>query len=241
MATVPELLPCFVYGTLQTGFKNHRNVVRGRHKLAVPARLSGAVVFHYSERGFPGAYSLPGSPHFEEFKSQATDALPCSVDELFTRSAALNDEEKELAAAAGVTGQLLYFDSADWPSVASDLDELEAFFGAGDKRNMYHRQKVFVEVLEASSSAPSQPSSRRGSVSASGAGAMPEPTSTASRGPSAGTVVEAWVYFCLLDPKQPALNSELVKDGFWRRHMARTGQADAADDWSDALDKTPGE
>ncbi|RYY37590.1 gamma-glutamylcyclotransferase [archaeon] len=49
-------LPFFVYGTLQTGYRNHANVVRGR--MAVPprpARLPHATLVHY-EAGFPGAY-----------------------------------------------------------------------------------------------------------------------------------------------------------------------------------------
>ena len=46
-------LPFFFYGTLQTGFKNHTNVVRGRYASVVPAALPGADLFHYAA-GWPG-------------------------------------------------------------------------------------------------------------------------------------------------------------------------------------------
>ena len=48
-----EHLPFFVYGTLQEGFKNHANVVRGRHSSAEPATFAGARLVHYAA-GFPG-------------------------------------------------------------------------------------------------------------------------------------------------------------------------------------------
>ena len=49
-----KILPFFVYGTLQVGFQNHTNVVRGRYSTAAPAFIVGAEVFHYG--GFPGLY-----------------------------------------------------------------------------------------------------------------------------------------------------------------------------------------
>ena len=48
-------LPFFFYGTLQTGFQNHNNVVRGRFSSIVPARVSRLRLVHYPV-GFPGAY-----------------------------------------------------------------------------------------------------------------------------------------------------------------------------------------
>ena len=54
-----DQLPFFLYGTLMTGFRNHKSVVRGRHTSCRPAKLSGAVIFAY-EAGFPGMY--PASP-----------------------------------------------------------------------------------------------------------------------------------------------------------------------------------
>jgi len=55
MSAADEQLPYFVYGTLQPGFKNHANVVRGRHESAEPATFAGARVVHY-EAGFPGMH-----------------------------------------------------------------------------------------------------------------------------------------------------------------------------------------
>jgi gamma-glutamylcyclotransferase (GGCT)/AIG2-like uncharacterized protein YtfP len=251
----PERIPCFVYGTLCTGFKNHKNVVKGRHLQAVPARLPSAAVFHFGGRGFPGAVPLSSSPDYAEFASQASPSLLASLQSL-TRP---NGEAVELLSASGVIGQLLWFDEKDWPAAAKDLDVLEAYYAPNDSRNMYYRQKVKVEVLEPSSRAPSQPSSRRGSLAtvatpsedagvttsvaadaapSSGAGAMPTiaAESPISR-PSPGTIVEAYVYWCLLDPATPALNSELVIHGWWKKHLHSTGQTDAGDDWSDCLEE----
>ncbi len=54
----------FVYGTLQTGFKNHVSVVRGRATSLGPATFAGARLVHYPA-GFPGMYRVdePGSWH----------------------------------------------------------------------------------------------------------------------------------------------------------------------------------
>jgi len=51
------LLPFFVYGTLQAGFKNHINVVNGRIDSIFPATLLGTDVYHFVDFGFPGAYN----------------------------------------------------------------------------------------------------------------------------------------------------------------------------------------
>lgn len=51
-------LPFFVYGTLQTGYTNHANVVRGRLDSVAPARISGGEVFHFPA-GYPGLYETP--------------------------------------------------------------------------------------------------------------------------------------------------------------------------------------
>ena len=55
MALPLRQLPFFFYGTLQTGFQNHNNVVRGRFVDILPARVNGLRLVHYPV-GFPGAY-----------------------------------------------------------------------------------------------------------------------------------------------------------------------------------------
>lgn len=55
MVTPLRRLPFFFYGTLQTGFQNHENVVRGRFAEISPARAAGLRLVHYPV-GFPGAY-----------------------------------------------------------------------------------------------------------------------------------------------------------------------------------------
>ena len=45
----------FVYGTLQTGYRNNASVVRGRAASLGAATLAGARLVHYPA-GFPGAY-----------------------------------------------------------------------------------------------------------------------------------------------------------------------------------------
>lgn len=49
-------LPFFVYGTLQTGFKNHANVVKGRYSHVQNAQLHFARVYHFPKAGFPGCW-----------------------------------------------------------------------------------------------------------------------------------------------------------------------------------------
>lgn len=49
-------LPFFVYGTLQSGFKNHSNVVKGRHTHVQKALLRNAHVYHFPKAGFPGCW-----------------------------------------------------------------------------------------------------------------------------------------------------------------------------------------
>jgi gamma-glutamylcyclotransferase (GGCT)/AIG2-like uncharacterized protein YtfP len=62
LAALPEALkerlPFFAYGTLQTGFRNHANVVRGRFSAVRPARMHGVRCVHYSG-GWPGLYDCP--------------------------------------------------------------------------------------------------------------------------------------------------------------------------------------
>jgi gamma-glutamylcyclotransferase (GGCT)/AIG2-like uncharacterized protein YtfP len=48
-------LPFFVYGTLQTGFQNHDNFVRGRFTSIHAASIGNATLRHYTA-GFPGVY-----------------------------------------------------------------------------------------------------------------------------------------------------------------------------------------
>jgi gamma-glutamylcyclotransferase (GGCT)/AIG2-like uncharacterized protein YtfP len=52
---ISEKLPFFVYGTLQSGFQNHDNFVRGRFTELLPAYVTNAKLRHYAA-GFPGLY-----------------------------------------------------------------------------------------------------------------------------------------------------------------------------------------
>ena len=50
-----ERLPFFVYGTLQTGYKNHANVINGRLDRFAAAFVRGFTLYHFPA-GFPGMY-----------------------------------------------------------------------------------------------------------------------------------------------------------------------------------------
>jgi hypothetical protein len=246
---------------LQTGFKNHANVVRGVHSKASAACLPGACVFHFAT-GFPGMYPTPQPEGC------------CDGDELrgvYGGGAALGNVQALLEAAepadrvractAGVVGQLLHFPEAAWPRMMADLDRLEAYEGPRNGRNMYERVRMRVRVLKhmtvtgsplsgagttpplgAAAQAGSPPSAGLGP--GSGAGATATATAAAAMGGiEAGApadeaeFVTAWTYFCLLDPAAECRRSELVVDGHWRRHMRRGNLDDGADEWADAEDK----
>jgi len=131
-----EHLPVFVYGTLQTGFKNHANVVKGAHSRVEVAHLAGAAVFHFAT-GFPGAYPVPGM-------------APEALLELYEPRVLANLQAMLRSApppATRVVGQLLHFSPERWPVMLRDMDCLEAFSVPRARSNMYERVLVSVEAV----------------------------------------------------------------------------------------------
>jgi gamma-glutamylcyclotransferase (GGCT)/AIG2-like uncharacterized protein YtfP len=116
-----ELLPFFVYGTLQRGFKNFSNVIRDRYERILPERTSVEAdsmsnvaiyierftVFHFD--GFPGIY--------------------------------VSEDVRDR-----VYGELIYLPSKDYHAIVRDLDYLEEYFGPSDPRNVYEREIVRVTI-----------------------------------------------------------------------------------------------
>lgn len=221
---VQDRLPAFVYGTLQTGFRNHNNTVRGRHSAAAPARLPGSVVLDFSV-GFPGMYPFPGeSPSAPTpgtlasvYSADILTALRAKVDAagagLFATSAAD-------IAANGVVGELLFFDEdagasspgvgsggpctgVGWPAVLADLDRLEDFTGPGHRGNMYERVRVEVlarrsqlpaDVAAASRPAVAVAASPEGAVGGAGATAEPAASSASAEAVVGGDSTDDWVW-----------------------------------------------
>jgi len=256
VAEATEHLPVFVYGTLQTGFKNHANVVRGLHSKASAACLPGACVFHF-DTGFPGMYPTPqpeGCCDGDELRGVYGGGGALGNVQALLEAAESADRVR--ACTAGVIGQLLHFPEAAWPRMMADLDRLEAYEGPRNGRNMYERVRVRVRVLKhmtvtgsplsgagAAAAQASSPASA-GPGSGSGAGATATATAAAAMGGrEAGKEAEeaefvtAWTYFCMLDPAAECMRSELVVDGHWRRHMRRGNLDDGADEWADAEQK----
>lgn len=219
---VKDRLPAFVYGTLQTGFKNHNNTVRGRHSAAAPARLPGAVVLDFSV-GFPGMYPCPGES--SSAPTSGTLAFVYSADILTAlrakveaAGAALSATSAADIAAKGVVGELLFFDEdagasspgagsggpctgVGWPAVLADLDRLEDFTAPGHRGNMYERVRVEVlarrsqlpaDVAAASRPAVAVAASPEGAVG--GAGATAEPAAASAAADAAGDSADDWVW-----------------------------------------------
>lgn len=188
---VKDRLPAFVYGTLQTGFKNHNNTVRGRHSAVCSAHLPGAVVFDFSV-GFPGMYPCPG-----EATSAPTSGTLGSVYPADVLTAVRAQLDAAVAApsgavdiaAKGVVGELLFFDEdagasspgagsggpcsgVGWPAVLADLDRLEDFTAPVHAGNMYER--VRVEVLARRSQLPPDVAAASRPAAGVGVAASPE-------------------------------------------------------------------
>lgn len=73
-----ELRSVFVYGTLQTGFRNNERVVRGRANSVSPARLHGACVFHFPGAGFPGMWRSADDQAQESVTGQLLTFTPAA-------------------------------------------------------------------------------------------------------------------------------------------------------------------
>jgi gamma-glutamylcyclotransferase (GGCT)/AIG2-like uncharacterized protein YtfP len=143
--------------------------------------------------------------------------------------------------ASTVHGELLHVPADLWSEVLEELDELEAYYGPRDERNMYERRLVTVTAhgpqapAAAASASDSLSSSESTSIdgesSSSGSGAAAMPVGT-----SAGPVqVRAWTYVSLLQVE----GKTLVPHGHWRRFLAEVGETDAGDDWSHHLNALP--
>lgn len=215
-SNVKARLPAFVYGTLQTGFRNHNNTVRNRHSAAAPARLPGAVVLDFSV-GFPGMYpcSVP-APAISTSGTLASvypvdvlEAVRTKMDAAAASSAGSDAPVTAIQIAAkGVVGELLFFEEdagahspgagsggpcsgVGWPAVLADLDRLEDYSGPGNPANMYER--VCVEVLARRSQLPPEVAASARSAAAdspagtaAGAGASADSAAFASAGVGAG-------------------------------------------------------
>jgi len=55
---MPTVLPIFVYGSLLSGFENHRLFVKPYPHETVPARISG-YLYHLPDRGYPAVVPAP--------------------------------------------------------------------------------------------------------------------------------------------------------------------------------------
>lgn len=229
LSPLASLLPSFLA-------ENHEHTVRGEHSAARDAVLSGVVAFHFST-GFPGMVpaALASEPEaaIEAPAGTLLAAYPHSVRASVARLvAAAPPADRARALAAGVTGQLLYFDEAVWPAARARLDRLEDFSHSSSWDNMYERVRVTVRARKGRSKHVAA------TGAAGGAGAAPEPAAAAAAeasgdgGEDEWEDVDAWTYFCLLDPE--SLSPQLVVDGDWRAHMKRTAQVDAGDDWAAA-------
>lgn len=134
-----QQLPFFVYGTLQTGFKNNTKYVRDRLVLRSRGQIRNAHLYHYSDARHPGLYE--GSPK-------------CPTDMrkvLFRTDISLSSNKPEALPFSGfVVGQVLDFpDTHKYPdlydNLLKDLDQLEGYRESSSD-NVYDRVKRFVEI-----------------------------------------------------------------------------------------------
>ena len=119
-----RISPLFVYGTLQTGFRNHDCVEpfidAARTRVA---RVSGVALVHF-QGGYPGLY---GRDRCKDVPGLGSSDLTSSM----------------------VEGELLY--PKDTQAAADALaacDALEQYHGPGAENNMYERSQVVAYPIE---------------------------------------------------------------------------------------------
>lgn len=107
------MLPTFVYGTLQVGFENHENTLKGLQYTAVPFKAKVGNIVHFKDFGYPGLYEGNGMVVGELIQFAAEDfenglRKMDDLEEFFKEGDVNNMYDRKVKCYAGVEFYVYY-------------------------------------------------------------------------------------------------------------------------------------